>query len=640
MRIKKLLQHKFGSVALVIILVSVFSFLTRLGLLVYSFKDLTLDVFSVPGIFLIGLFYDLIVGMFFALPIAMYTWLMKDSWFRSKINRGILFIHFLLLLAILLLNICSEIAFWNEFNVRYNFIAVDYLIYTTEVLGNIWESYNIPVIILGVLVFSGALLYLLRGYITAPTLPSMRFLKRSGYFVGFLALACSGYFFVNNGLRKFSKNNLVNELAGNGVYEFGAAFWHNEIDYRLFYPLRDDKECVELVRQKLGIQSKAFTRDGLDVDRWIQSDSTPSDYNVMLISVESLSADYLSRFGNKSNLTPCLDSLIPQGLFFENMYATGTRTVRGLEAISLSIPPTPGQSVVRRPHNENMFSLGSLLGSKGYEVKYVYGGNSFFDNMGYFFSHNGYQVIDQKDIPEEKIHHRTAWGVADEDAFAIALEEADKSAKSGKLFFNHIMTVSNHRPFTYPEGRIDISPKLQIREGAVKYTDFAIQHFIDQCKTRPWFKKTIFVIVADHCAKSAGKVAMPVNNYHIPCLIYNPHIIPASVCSKLCSQIDLAPTLMGILNQSYQSSFLGYDIFKTPASEERTFISTYEGLGFIKKDSLLVLSPVRKIEAFLVDFKTGETSKIHPSKDLEKEAIAWYQAASFLVKKEQLKKTN
>jgi phosphoglycerol transferase MdoB-like AlkP superfamily enzyme len=317
----------------------------------------------------------------------------------------------------------------------------------------------------------------------------------------------------------------VNELGGNGIYEFGTAFWNNEIDYRKFYTIQDDSVNIGIVRNRLQEPGVVFNDDSIDIRRKITADSPEHKWNIILISVESLSADYMNYFGNSENITPYLDSLIPQSLFFSSMYASGTRTVRGLEALSLAIPPTPGQSIVRRPGNENMFTMGNVLKEKGYDVRFIYGGNSFFDNMGYFFSNNGYAVIDQGDIPEERIHHVTAWGVADEDAFSITVDEADKSYKSGKPFFSHIMTVSNHRPYTYPEGRIDIPPSTQSNQGAVKYTDYAIHKLIEDCRKKPWFDNTLFVVVADHCAKSAGKVSLPVNKYHIPCLYIIPTLL-------------------------------------------------------------------------------------------------------------------
>ena len=387
-----------------------------------------------------------------------------------------------------------------------------------------------------------------------------------------------------------------------------------------------------MLRNLLQAPNATFSTNPLSIERQIQGDSPAHHWNIVLITVESLSAEYLQYFGNKDGITPYLDSLIPRSLFFSNFYATGTRTVRGLEAISLSIPPTPGQSIVRRPNNEGLFSLGGVLKSKGYDVNFIYGGNSFFDNMGYFFSHNGYNVLDKRDIPKNLVHHTTAWGVEDGATFDYTLQQCDESFKNGKPFFNHVMTVSNHRPYTYPDGHVNILSSTQSPNGGVKYTDYAIHQFLTDAATKPWFNNTMFVIVADHCSRSAGKTDLPVNRYHIPCFIFAPALLKPSNEKRLTSQIDLAPTLLGLLNVNYSSCFFGYDIYKTSMSRNRVFISTYQNLGYIRDSNLVVLSPQKKIKSYAPNFLTGTAIQKPVTDSAANEAIAWYQVASYLVK--------
>ena len=598
--------------------------------MIISWSNLELTVSGFISIFFIGLFYDMVVCSFFAIPVALYCWLMKDSWYQKKWQRIPLFLLFFLITLILVVNVGGEIIFWDEFNVRYNFIAVDYLIYTNEVIGNILESYNVTLIGAAIAVATAAILFLVRKKITASQQVSMRFGKRSIFFLAFILLPVAGYFLVNNRIKNSSNNNYVNELGGNGIYEFGAAFWNNEIEYGKFYVTRNDTANFKILRNMLQALNATFSNDSLSIERQIKNDSPEHRWNVVLISVESLSGDYLKRFGNTENITPYLDSLIPHGLWFDNFYASGTRTVRGLEALSLAIPPTPGQSIVRRPDNDDMFTMGSVLKLKGYDVHYIYGGNSFFDNMGKFFSNSSYKVLDKRDIPDSMIHLTTAWGADDEASFNFTLQQCDKSFSSGKPFFNHIMTVSNHRPYIYPEGRIDILPSTQSVQGAVKYTDYAINKFIKDAQKKPWFNNTLFVIVADHCAKSAGKTDLPVNRYHIPCIIYAPQLITPAIENRLVSQIDLAPTILGLMKLNYTSRFFGYDIYNMNTGNERAFISTYQDMGYIKGDKLVILSAQQKVKMYKPDFITGGNTLIASSDSLINEAIAWYQGASFL----------
>jgi phosphoglycerol transferase MdoB-like AlkP superfamily enzyme len=163
----------------------------------------------------------------------------------------------------------------------------------------------------------------------------------------------------------------------------------------------------------------------------------------------------------------------------------------------------------------------------------------------------------------------------------------------------------------------------------VKYTDWAIGDFIERASKKPWFDDTVFLIVADHCASSAGKSGLPVNKYLIPAIFYSPkHIKPAEL-DRMASQIDLLPTLLGLLNFSYKSRFLGYDLFDLEPGRERAFISTYQEVGYLRGDRLVKLGPRRDHEVYKPDFKDGSAERLPADPELENEAVSWYQAAAW-----------
>jgi phosphoglycerol transferase MdoB-like AlkP superfamily enzyme len=629
--------HSFRLAFLLAALVIVLSLITRIALLIQSAAVIDLTVLNILGIFSIGLFYDFINAAYFVLPLMIYIWLMPDKAMKKGWQRFVHYGIFSFFIFGLLFNIISEWLFWDEFSSRFNFIAVDYLVYTHEVIGNICQSYPVAWIIVFLVLATAAIIYFLKPAIQKAGSRALSFKLRSVWMLAYVLFLIMSYFLISNKLKQFSENTYVNELAGNGLYELFAAYRNNELDYAQFYRKIPDTEAFKMIRQHVKTPESHFVNnDPFSIERKIINPGAEKKMNVVLISVESLSADFLGTFGNTQNITPNLDSLASHSLLFTNLYATGTRTVRGLEALSVGTPPTPGQSIVRRPKNEGLFSMARVFKEKGYQSKFIYGGYGYFDNMGYFFEHNDYEVVDRSRIAKKDIDYENIWGVADENLFTLATKEIEKTIRSGKPIFAQIMTTSNHRPFTYPNGRVDI-PSHTSREGAVKYTDYAIGKFIREASTKPWFKNTLFVIVADHCASSAGKADLPVNKYKIPLLIYAPGNIRPAKMERLMSQIDLGPTVLGLLNFSYTSKFFGYDMFKLEDGRERAFISTYQSMGYIRKDTLIILKPQRIANAFVPDFKNGSSRETSLNEALTNEAIAWYQTASYQFKHKLMK---
>lgn len=640
-RKKGLLKNSFLITPLMLaaLLVAI-STLTRFALMIKSGANVDFGVLNIVGMLGIGLFYDLINALYFILPLMLFCWLVPTRFAGKMAYRWALVFLLFLLVFLLLLNAVSEWIFWDEFDSRFNFIAVDYLVYTQEVIGNIRQSYPVEVIMGTLLLLTASLTWLLIKWISKVRQPTalMRFGKRSVIMLGYGASLMVVFFLIDNKARQFSDNTYVNELAGNGMYELFAAYRNNELDYNQFYRKLPERAAFGQMRGLIKTPESHFVnQDPFSIERDIVNAGKELHMNVVMISVESLSADFLGVFGNEAHITPNLDTLAGQSLLFTNLYATGTRTVRGLEALSLCAPPTPGQSIVRRPHNENLFSMGSIFVKKGYETRFIYGGYGYFDNMGYFFGHNDYKVVDRTVLTRKDIDYENIWGVADENLFSLATREIDKVYRKRKPVFAHIMTTSNHRPYTYPAGRIDI-PSHSSREGAVKYTDYAIGRFIREAKSKPWFHNTLFVIVADHCASSAGKTDLPVNKYKIPLLVYAPGLIKPGTMPRLMSQIDLGPTILGLLHFSYRSKFFGYDIFQLEPGRERAFISTYQSLGYIRHDSLVVLKPQRVAGTFRPDFRDGSVQEAGMAPKLTDEAITWYQCASYQFRNGLMKK--
>ena len=581
---------------------------------------------------------------FIALKTILFGLLLFLPKYRAKIRLILFSITIFIFTLIIVQNAVSEYFFWNEFGVRYNFIAVDYLVYTNTVIGNIMESYPVIPLFIGVGIITLLVTYFIvqksKNYLD--TLPN--FTSKIKNLVLYLALFATSLFIIPRIAKLENSDNIfTNELQANGLHRFYLAFQNSELDYDKFYKTLPTKDAFALLNNQLGATTNNSS------EQKIVYKEPENLKNVVLITIESYSAEFLKTYGNTQNITPFIDSLATKSLLFSNLYAVGNRTVRGLEAVTLCIPPTAGESVVKRVDNKNKFSTGSVFKSKGYQVKYLYGGDAFFDNMEDFFSGNGYDIVDKKTFKPNEIMFSNVWGVCDEDMANKAVSTMNAEAKTGKPFFNHWMTVSNHRPFTFPEGKIDISPASKSREGGVKYTDYALRKFFKMAQKQAWFSNTVFVIVADHCASSAGKTELPAYNYRIPAMIYAPNFLEPSRCNKLMSQIDLMPTVFGLLNFNYTSKFYGQNVLDA-SYKPRAFIATYQDLGYIKDNVITIISPVRKAKQFQLTLtpKVGledDFNIFYDQKQLEKprldlinETISNYQTASYLLKNKKYQK--
>jgi phosphoglycerol transferase MdoB-like AlkP superfamily enzyme len=603
-----------------------FQALVRLALGVFNGDPGIFGSGRIFGALAFGLIYDLAVAGCFLLPLLLMLLFLRNGSppATGGFGRRLVLAALLPFSAVLVFIGAAEFVFWNEFASRFNFIAVDYLVYTNEVIGNIRESYPLPLLLSAVALASLALWWLLRRWVRpllqapVPALPGR--LARSAVW---LLLPLAGIGLLDASGKEFSPDSQANQLAGNGVFEFFHAYRTNEIDYERFYRTLPDSEALAHVRRALHIGGSP--RQAFDIRREVAPAAAEKRWNVVLVSIESLSASYLGHFGNRSGITPNLDRLADEGLLFTQLYATGTRTVRGLEALSLSVPPTPGHSIVKRPANDHLYTLGSVFAQKGYRPLYVYGGYAYFDNMRAFYEGNGYRVADRSGLADEEIRFQNIWGVSDEDLYTLALREIDREVAAGQRVFAHVMTVSNHRPYTYPDDRVAI-PSGDGRDGGVQYTDWAIGDFIRRARERPWFDDTLFVFVADHTHRGRGKMELPPRNYQIPMIVWAPGKIAPGRVEHLSSQIDVAPTLLGLLDFHYESRFFGNDIL-APGARRRALLANYQTVGWYEDGLVIELKP--NARSRVVDARTGlERAPDARSEAMTAEAISLYQIAS------------
>lgn len=639
---KKLFNSRFSLLFSVGLLYVALSFITRIALLIWSASDIDFSFIYILRAFLTGLGFDIAIGLSFLLLYAVYLLLFPKRWIGSLADKVFTYGYLSLVLIIIFFGWMAEFPFWDEFGVRFNFIAVDYLIYTYEVVSNINQSYPLPLIIavlIGLVV--GTFFLLNKTGILRNTFSDKRPIRiRAAYAFPVLLFGLLLLGVMKNKQADFSNNLVVNELGKNGVFSFFAAFHSNELDYKTFYPTLSDKEAYAILKKTLLQENQQYASAQWDNINRITKGENESRPNIILIAIESFSGDFLKAFGNKDNLTPNYDSLANQSIFFTNLYATGTRTVRGMEALTLCVPPTPGNSIIRRPNNDHIFSIATILKQKNYHPYFIYGGDGYFDNMNNFFGGQGFDIVDRDrgnplsdkidthryNIPTNEVSFENAWGICDEDLYKQAIKYADKSNASNTPFFQFVMTTSNHKPYTFPEGTIDL-PQGD-RNAAVKYTDYALGKFIVEAQQKPWFKNTVFVIVADHCASSAGKWEINIDKHHIPAIIYNLPHEPQKI-DRMASQIDVMPTLFGYLNWNYTTALYGKDINQMKAGEERAFIGNYRTLGLLQDKLFTQIDDRKRVKQFTVSSKDQFLTEVrNQNKKLVSETISYYQTAS------------
>lgn len=606
--------------------------LTRIALAIENSADL-LDVwYLLPVSLLSGLLLDVIIGLCLAFLVQLGIVVFPDRWLRSRfghallIGKAIIFVYGILYLAV------TEWFFFDEFASRFNYVAVDYLFYPHEVFINIWETYPVLEALIVVAILTTLIVWKGRRQLLLSLKTKAPFRCRAGLLAVIASVTALSLLTVGINASRISDNRVLNEITGNGIYSFFYAAMTNELDYEQYYTTTDEKTAHRRLQHLLADSISIFTDAGdqFSIDRLVDNDGLPEYDNIVLIIEESFSFEFSGNLNPSGpDATPRFDSLSRSGLLFTNVYATGNRTVRGIEACLASFPPIPGRSIVKRPGCENLYTLPALLKQLGYNTVFLYGGRSYFDNLRHFAENNGYdRMIDQEDFDNPTFS--TIWGVCDEDLLDKGITVFDSLAATGKPFFATMLTVSNHSPYTYPAGRIPFDPEERTRLNVVRYSDYAIGKFIADSKSHAFFDRTLFVFVADHGARVYGAQEVPIESYRIPLLFYCPRLIPSGrEVDILCSQLDLAPTVLDLLGIDYVSQFFGRSILATSPEQSRALMSHNRDVALLREGRLAVLGIQQEQSLWQVDVNGSDLERIAPEVDssLISDAIAYYQTA-------------
>ncbi|BBQ31449.1 LTA synthase family protein [Aeromonas caviae] len=506
----------------------------------------------------------------------------------------------------------STPAFVTEYGVRPNRLYVEYLIYPKEVLSMLWAGRKGELLL--AVIFSGAVLgggWWLSGRLVRD-LSFPRWYWRPAFAllilaVGFLGARSSlGHRALNPAMVAFADDPLVNALTVNSAYSlfFAIKQMGAEEDASQFYGKMADHQVLDIVREESGRPLGDFTSVDLPSQTFNTASYQGQPKNLVILLQESLGAQFVGSLGGLP-LTPNIDALSKEGWAFEQLYATGTRSVRGIEAVLTGFTPTPAQAVVKLGKSQtNFFTIADLLKQRGYDTSFIYGGESHFDNMRSFFLGNGFTtIVEQKDFKNPVFEG--SWGASDEDLMAKANETFAARHKEGKPFFSLVFSSSNHDPFEFPDNRIALyeQPK-QTRNNAAKYADYAVGEFFKKARASDYWKDTLFLVIADHDSRVGGASLVPIPRFHIPGVILGDGIAPRKD-PRIVSQIDMAPTLLSLMGISADYPMLGKDLTRMPADWPGRAIMQYDkNFALMRGKDVVILQPERAPEGFIYEDAT------------------------------------
>jgi phosphoglycerol transferase MdoB-like AlkP superfamily enzyme len=539
--------------------------------------------------FMGGLRIDTKVACYALVPVVMLLMLLPGVVLRPL--RGLLAGYFALLTTLLVTMEAITPDFVDQYDVRPERLFIESLGFSSEIAGTLWMEYGAHLLLALGLVLGSLLASLWLGRRLAAPVTAWPWWKRA-----FAMLACAPLVFLgargtlrhrplNAAMVAFSSQNLVNQLALNSTFTAVRA-WRDVRHERAPAELYGQMPRAEVLARAAKYGACA-AGDGPVPFLHVQQprEILERSRNLVILLEESLGAEFVGCLGGKP-LTPNFDALTREGLLLTRLYSTGTRTVRGIEAVVSGFLPTPGSSVVKLSKSQsNFFTVAELLRRHGYATDFVYGGEAHFDNMAAFFLANGFKrAFDESDYEDPAF--RGTWGVSDEDLVRRANELF--VAHGDKPFFALVLTTSNHSPYEFPDGRIELhDAEKATRNNTVKYADFAIGEFFRLAKRERYYADTLFLVVADHDERTYGDDLIPVDKFHIPGLLIGPGIEPGTF-ARVASQIDLMPTLLDRLGLELEHPMLGRNLFAlAPDDPGRAILQFHDVHALLVGDRLV-----------------------------------------------------
>ena len=355
----------------------------------------------------------------------------------------------------------------------------------------------------------------------------------------------------------YCEDPFLNQLGVNPVFNLLTSTLDDNRKENRYLHLMPEQEAISEV-QKL-LERKGIAHISPIAREIKQSADTTIFKNIVLIFMESMSANLMGSFGSDKNLTPFLDSLYHKSLSFSHFYSSGIHTNHGMYSTLYSFPAIMKRNAMKGSVIPIYSGLPTILKDNGYQNLFFMTHESQYDNMNAFFRTNGFdEIYAQENYPAEKVVN--SFGVQDDFLYQYALPVLNQKAANGSPFFTVLLSISNHPPYVIPDYFKPHSDKPE--EQIVEYADWSIKQFITEAQKQPWFDNTVFVLLGDH-GKLVGspESEIPQSYNHIPLMIYGKGIQP-EIRTQFGGQIDVAPTLLGLLNIGYIQNNFGINLLK------------------------------------------------------------------------------
>ncbi len=517
----------------------------------------------------------------------------------SQISRSLLGYLLALCFLLVLLLTLIDIEFFAVYNAHLNLTSVEYL---DDDLGVLWEMIwsDYPVIW-----YTGAFLLVSAIYLffshliikSRPLKTRLTVFNLSKRFV--LLIICTGGLFlaargsigndqINWGKAFYSQNNMANQLALNPVFNlYRNVYYAQDASSENFFEKVShfDTNQKAIAYAKKHINSGNYPNESYPFYKNVISYTPEKKLNVVLIILESFSAELTGAMGYNKKLTPNFDALAKRGLLCTQFFACGQRTNKGLSATLCSWPPLVGKSMMAQTEGQQKIStLASVLKSKDYQTWFCNGGDIQYDNMQGFFISKGFDnFISNKDFPRKDYLNK--WGVPDELVFNKMIEIADSAYLSHQPFLLTMMSLTNHPPYTVPDyryGQVLEGGELNANYNTFKYVDWCIGEFMRKMRRKPYFNNTLFVFLGDHSRTFHRKLPFDYRKSFVPALFYAPkHISPGKI-TRLANQMDIAPTILGMLEMYYDASFWGKNLLEPSTTKDYAFIVRNSKFGYLQ----------------------------------------------------------